>query len=471
MHSILNNKFLQLFKKLIPKEQKSFDTYLKGFYSTQKIQLSIFDYVYKVAPDFKDVEWLELDNVFEAVFHKPLQQPKDRKNILNAFSDLTRWLENFLLSKKLEENSFERTYLLQRIYQDFDLTKNYSNAIEKSYKGIEAKKKQLLELFLLNELVYFDIDKEADSIPIKHLEDGMEQLNQFYMLKKLKYKNEIASRSKVLNESTKKLNERDDLLKLPDSLLTATATHEIYWLQYQLNSPSGIIKQQQAYEALKKRIYDFSLGDKQLHHISLIYAGNYAAQQFRSGSIQFRDEAFELYKFGLEEDILIINDIFPKEPFLSMVNIACVQEKFDWARDFLETYTKLLPTAFRQDSYHIGRARIYFGQKKYTKAHKFLSRINFRHLKFQIQASLLSILCLVEIKHLNKFQIEISKFQGNISNLKGLPLELVNQLIYFTEIAQQFVQRDISKNMLTQKLEQQPTFPYKDWFLEKLNQM
>jgi len=472
MQSIINNKFLQLLKELKPKAQKAFGAYLKALHSTQKIQLSIFEYVYKAAPNFDDVQWLELDKVYAAVFQKPLAQPKDRKNLLNAFSDLTRFLENYLLAKRLEENSFERTYLLQDIYQALGLSKNHVNAVEKSYQAIGKNNRQPLQQFLLNELAYFETDKDSMINSMKHLEEGVSQLNQYYILKKLKYINEIITRIKVLGESSKEISgKQEDLLKLPNTLLTQTPTHEIYWLHYQLNASLDSTTQTKAYETLKQHLLNFPIPDKQLKHDSLIYVCNYAMQQFHKGKTSFQTEAFDFYLLGLKNDFLIIDNIFPRGPFQNMVNIACAQQKFEWARNFLETNKKKLQTAYRQDGYHLGRARIYFGQHKFSKAYKFLSRITFRHLHFKTQASLLTIICLIEIIDLDKLQIEISQLQSSLKKPEGLSSDFVHQLSYFIEIAQQFTKGNISKNRLIKKLEQTPDFPHKNWFEGKLNRL
>ena len=110
-------------------------------------------------------------------------------------------------------------------------------------------------------------------------------------------------------------------------------------------------------------------------------------------------------------------------------------------------------------------------RKKYAKAHKFLSRINFRHPKFQIQAGLLATLSSIEINQESKFQTTITKFQEIIDNLNGLSAEIVNQLSHFMEIARQFNQKNISKNTLAQALVNTPVFFYKDWFEEKLERL
>jgi len=219
------NKLIQLLSVLSLKETKAFKNFLDGFHPKQNIQHAVFEYLFQFAPTFRSVEQLTIDRIYEAVFQKAIQSPKDRKNLLNAFSDLTRWLEDFLLHEKLKEKSAERTLLLQRVYQERGLVKNHANAVEKSYEASLAQEEQFLEQFLLNEAVYFGTNKEAESRKVSHLVEGLTQLSSFYTVKALQYTNELANRRKVLSGLTQSPHKIEDLQALLNSYSEVTDTH------------------------------------------------------------------------------------------------------------------------------------------------------------------------------------------------------------------------------------------------------
>ena len=108
---ITQNKFLQILAKLSLKERKGFYHFLNGCYASQKVQLSLYNYLYQLAPDFDQTEHLEIHTIYKVIFQQEMQSSKDRKNLLNAFSDLTKWLEDYLIVKELQQQSFDRCLL------------------------------------------------------------------------------------------------------------------------------------------------------------------------------------------------------------------------------------------------------------------------------------------------------------------------------------------------------------------------
>lgn len=466
---IINNKFLQILRKINLKTQKRFSVFLKGLYATKKIQLALFDYLLEAAPKFEDENHLQLDKAYQAVFKKSLVLAKDRKNLLNAFSDLTKWLEDFLLLKKLEEKSVERNTLLHSIYKKLDLLKNQQHVMQKTYDDLSTETSEAHHLlFQYNELLYFESTKGQAAIPSQHLENGLKYLDNFYIHKKLKYSSELASRKEILNEPSSLNLSKKELLQLPKYILTTTDLNKIYWLHFQLFTTANQVAQEKIYTTLKDLVFNYPIKDNSLQHQSLIYAANYAIQRMRIGDNRFQAEILALYEYGLAENILIQNEVFPVSPFLNLVKIYCRQQQFITARTFLETYTKKLPTAFRQDSYHLGRAEIYIGQKKYTKANKFLNRIQFRHPRFDVEATLFAIICSIELHQTIAYYSQVQRVQKIFTNESTLPKKIIHSIQYFLELSLHLVLKDLSKEALKAKINHFPSLPHKSWFMEKI---
>lgn len=467
---LLNNKLLQILRKIPSKTQKQFSAFLKGLYATKRIQLRLFEYLMEDAPNFAKEAHLKMDNTYQVVFQKPLVQPKDRKNLLNACSDLTKWLEDFLLFKQLEKKSPQRDLLLYSIYKELGLAKNYEHNLKKRHTELLATPdSEPIALLQYNESLYFESTKEPSAISSQYLVDGLKYLDDFYIHKKLKYSSELASRERILNESATQPLTKKTLLQLPDTVLTNTPLNKIYWLHFQLHTVRDSTLKEKIYTTLRDLVYHYPISNKLLHFNSLIYAANYAIQRVQAGDQHFETEALNLYEYGMEQQLLMQNGVFPVFPFFNIVKIYCRQQQFTEAKLFVETYTKKLPTAFRQDNYNLAKVQLYVAQKKYQKANKLLNRIQFRHSQFAIEAALLSIICKVELEELAGYHSAVKQLQVLIDSTTTLTESTINAINYFLEITLALLTKAVAKADLMRKIKQTPTLLHKAWFLEKMN--
>ena len=67
----------------------------------------------------------------------------------------------------------------------------------------------------------------------------------------------------------------------------------------------------------------------------LTFLTNYQNGELRNGREEALQELFELYRFGLEQDILVEGRYWATQHFINAIVCACGVGKTDWASDFI----------------------------------------------------------------------------------------------------------------------------------------
>jgi len=470
---ITNNKLLLLLKTLSNKERKGFHLFLRGLYAARKKQLALYEHLLTVAPKFEESTILEIDKVHQTVFSRPLKTEKNHKNLLNILSDLTKCLEDFLILKEMEKKSFQRTYLLQSIYREKGLAEKYLHPLEAAQQTLSKKPKSewssqnFLEQIQINDLLYFQFKLDKHQQKATYLEEGMNAIDSYFIYQKLKFACELLSRKNILSleaDNTSFLLTVKEL-SLKNKSLTKYPKIHLYWLFYQMISQSN----KEAFEAVKKYILNDHKPADSIKRDALTYAINYISKQIGKGQIHYAKDGLELFKYSIGKHLLLYSIDgklqLKRTDYMNAVIVACLEGDIEWAKDFIDTYRNYLKTAIRRDTFRLAKARIYFGQKRFGRVVKFLSKLQFKSPLFKIQAISLRIIGLFEEE---AFEDCIEQCNSLKKLLEGLEVK-ANNLTNFTHLMIDLATEKMSKNVrpIPHKIPEEIIFKY--WFQEKIS--
>ena len=469
---ITNNKLLLLLKALDNKERKGFHLFLQGVYTARKKQLALYEHLLTVAPNFEESTLLEIGQVHQTVFERSLETEKDHKNLLNILSDLTKCLEDFLILKAMEKKSFQRTYLLQAIYREKGLAEKYLHPLEAAQQALSKKPKSewssqdFLKQIQINDLLYFQFKLDKHQQEAIYLEEGMNAIDAYFIYQKLKFACELISRKNILSldaHNTSFLLTIKEL-SLKNKSLTEYPKIHLYWLFYKMISESN----KEAFEAVKKYILNDNKQADSIKRDALTYAINYISKQIGKGQINYAKDALELYKYSICKNFFLYKIgselLIKKTYYMNAVIVACLEGDIEWAKYFIDNYRNYLKTAIRRDLYRLAKARIYFGQKRYGRVVKFLSKLQFKSPSFKIQAISLRIIGLFEeaafeecIEQCNSLKTLLEKFKikaNNYTNFIQLMIDLATEKMSKNDIP---ISHKIPEKIL-----------YKYWFQENI---
>ncbi len=138
-----------------------------------------------------------------------------------------------------------------------------------------------------------------------------------------------------------------------------------------------------------------------------LFALNYCIYQINTGNREYLHRAFEIYKTGIERQILFENGLVSRFTFMNAVVNAISIGQYDWASQLIKEHTRHLEPNHRESTVQIASARLAFALKDYDKAQRILHnyesddllltlfarvlliKIYFRHLDFEPLESLL----------------------------------------------------------------------------------
>lgn len=124
------------------------------------------------------------------------------------------------------------------------------------------------------------------------------------------------------------------------------------------------------------------------HEIRDIYVAaiNFCIRQLNTGARSFIRDALDLYRSGLERNIIFEDGFLSKYTYNNILLLAIALEEWDWAHQFLENYRNTLPQRDRDSAYRYNLATYYFRKKDYPRAQETLRHVEFRDTFYNLDA-------------------------------------------------------------------------------------
>jgi len=201
---------------------------------------------------------------------------------------------------------------------------------------------------------------------------------------------------------------------------------------------------------------------------------NYLIRFMNAGKMNYLQEAFELYKVGLEQNILLENDTITRFTFNNIVRIALKCKALEWATSFVENYHSKLGKNYQKSFYHFGQASIAFEQQEYEKVLEFLQQFYSRDILLNLGAKTLLSKAYYDLGELEVLTAHLEAMYNYIQRNKILGYHRTNYLniiTYLNKLLQVNIYSKKELAILKQAIEQEMTLTEKEWFLECLEKL
>ena len=109
-----------------------------------------------------------------------------------------------------------------------------------------------------------------------------------------------------------------------------------------------------------------------------LFAINFCIKRMNSGEKPFVARAFELYRFGLENRLLLENGHLSPYAYNNILLIALTLGERVWALDFLEKWKPLLPEKERENTFLHNQSLFFYRTGDYENAMSVLQKVEFR---------------------------------------------------------------------------------------------
>ena len=391
--NLKNSKLVVLLSPLEVPLVKQFKAWMKRQGKSDRDSFLVITYLLKFHPTFED-RYLQQEVAFQKIFGK---KPFDYRRLMKAVSQAHLELKQFLIQQELKVDGFLVDSLLAKVYTKYQLRHELDLLLDKKKKPLMESKnpQEFYEQLKWNHIHFSYSIKNKLNENIIDLTAADVNLDYYYAGLKLRYLCEMLSQKQITNRAYRSNFDNELLLLCEHQYEDLPNYHRLYYLSYLLiKNPED-----RTYDKLNhffKESWETVNSEDQI--IIFSYLTNFTTIRIRQNKKEYLEEAFELYKFGFEKEILAINEAFPEEHLLNFVSISSYAGDTQWAKDFI-MHKKVSIQRFLSDSvYFFSLARLAFAQGKWQECKTKLTKVDYKNYSHFFRAKILEIACAYELQ-------------------------------------------------------------------------
>lgn len=465
---IINSRLYELFSSLSEPELKELDKAINSsFFNYRKEEARLFEYLAKQRKLKNQNFSAEKVTVF--VFGKKTDLAKLR----HVMTYLSRIITRYIAIHEMEENEALQKMLLLTSYRKRKLEKQFLSTYTETEKFF-------LNEALLNAELYFHqlqlhlefynhsiVNRKAVNEDLIRLS---EDLDAFYIIQKLKQACTILSYQNIFKFDHKPelMNEILAMAERKNGLKNPLV--KLLYFNYQcLNEPQN----EAHFTELKKALLHESAKRIELRELRDIYtlAINYCIKRLNTGSRNYFQEVFDIYKTGLSIRVFEENGKLSQFTYKNISAIAIGLNEYHWVKKFIEEYKSRLEKELQEGFYAYCLSRYYFAIADYERVSDLLREVEIKEQFTDLDARVLLIKTYYELDEINLLDYAINNLKQQLKRKKlktyhgtvyGNFVKTVSRLTHLRPYDKK------EKQTLREKLATTKAIAEKEWLLSKM---
>lgn len=446
-------------KELLMKFQKE----IKREGNHDRDLVKVFNYCLKHHPNYQTPLFFQ-KNAGEKIFKSAFNYTR----LMRGFSNVFKRLTQFLIEQEFNKNSFIKDYLLATAYKNYGLDVPLQRLINKKIakEDLVEKTGECLEQLQWAHLAYFS-GKDSKLIQDNEiLINTNNMLDNYFVGIKLRYLCELANRASFLGES---YMDEFEILIVNYCEKSKGALSITNWLYYQtlllIKNKDGVI----FYKLKKKYGESWCTLIKDDQIILLTYLINFTSAMIRRNEEVFIKEQYLLYQFGIDKEIMMINQRFIGDQYINLIYISSYLKEFDWIAQFKDKWNKQLKNWLPDSAYNLAEARLHFAQGLFEECQKELQKIDYSNYGHFFRAKMLEIACAYELDEPNKRMEPLCKSLENYFRRKE-NIHHQNSIggLNFIRCIRQLKKHEPNKKLLEKIMLEAEYIVFQKWLKEKI---
>lgn len=354
------------------------------YFSTNKDLLALYDEVTKRLDRGKS---LKKEEIWRSVFGKG--KPYNDVRFRKYTSDLFKLIREFLTQESLAMETKFKEYLylaaLERQHPD-----KIIRGIERNWDKItsfedDADYDNHLYRHLLERRKYSLVNYEHRHYDRANVEEISSSLDVYFIVVKLRSAVEAQSRNQTEKQQYEihLVDEIVHFLETTQTYLNHTSV-AIHYYMYKMLTAKDSEGPYYHYKNLLMGRTD-SLPPEQISEF--FKPGlNYCRRRINEGRREFLSEYLEIYRYGLERELVYDDGVLDPLQFRNTILIALRHGDYEWTENYIENYQDRLPHKQRTNAVNYNSATLYFYQKNYDKALEFLRDVEYENVTYNLNA-------------------------------------------------------------------------------------
>ena len=383
-----NSKLIGLLSTFSTSELREFKDFVASPFFNKNEELVLFyGYLKKIAPNFP-LKKIARENVFAALY-KGKKYNEKHLNYLMSF--LLKLAEQYIGYSRYKAQGILPEYHILSSSLDRQLDKHYQNVYQKAKKKLDSNPLRDTEYYYQYFLLSQVADRQFGMQKVRrydaNIQEAADKLDLFYLSQKLKYACEMLDREKTLSVKYQQfmLKEITQYLEYLDQEISPGIA--IYYQIYlTLTAENG----DQHFEKLKtlmgqhtSKFSQFEL--KEMYLMAL----NYCIRKVREKDDRYVEEAFTLFKNGIENKLLYENNLLSPWTFKNTIKLGLLLKQFDWTEEFIKKYKDDLDEETRDNALNYNLADLYYYKKDLEKAQDLLQRVEFSDVFYALSSKVM----------------------------------------------------------------------------------
>ncbi len=377
----------EIIRQLSSQETRDFQNFLASpYYNTREDMRDLFDFLAKKK---KAVRPLSKSDVFKKVFPAKSFTEQEMRLLL---SYLYRLLEKFLAVQNFHKNESSERKSLLSVFKQRNLNRHFRKTLNQAQKLHEKSNQQhpehYLEAYYLEREEY-DILSSAGRTQELNLQQVEDNLDSAFISFKLRQACLARAHEAVFNtqydirllEALLEIAQTDDFQRIPAIVIYYHCYRALYDMPTEEN-----------FRIFREKLIEVTPFFPQTEIRTLyLLAINYCIKQINKAKPVYLREALDLYKSGLENDLLLENNRLSRFAFNNIVGIALHLDEYDWTENFVQEYSQKLNEEYREAAFNLNLARLEYARKNYDNALVYLQKADYRDIISNMTAKILQM--------------------------------------------------------------------------------
>ncbi len=282
---------------------------------------------------------------------------------------LFKAVERFLAFEEMHLEKSTELLALCKSYRKRNLQKLFEVTANKTWTALQASNHRDVDFLhqeyqLEQEKYYATVQKKR--VTATNLQQVSKTLDTSYFANRLRQSCIMLAHQNVYNTSYNLGRVEEVIREVEEQHLLDIPAISIYYYTYKAQTNTDNVEYFKAMQ--KELVANGSLFDSKEIRDLYILAINIGIKNLNLGRFELMNDLLELFKTGVQQQILFDNEILSRFTYKNMIALALRLQEYDWVEQSIETYKEHLDPKYREISYSYNLAKLHYAKKEYPKA-------------------------------------------------------------------------------------------------------
>jgi hypothetical protein len=334
----------------------------------------------------------------ERVFKKLFAKEEFKEQPLSdLMSSLMKLINRFMAVEQLEKEPFVAEVLTLRRAESenrFGVLKNRGKRLKRILEKYPHQGSDYHWAdFKLHSIYGYYRNAYEDRSDAAPLQQMLYSLDRYYAVEKLRHACHLTANSMLMNTSFDFgfLDAVLDYINSPtgqNALANDKSIDCYYHILMSLREPEEVAHYEKMRYYMNESFDSFPLNEQR---DIFTFANNYCISRINAGDKSFIRELFELYRRGLNNEIIFENGILSEWNYKNIVTLGCSSGEYEWTENFIEKNYHRLPESQRDNAYALNKAQFFYSRGLYKEAGELLRQVEDSDVKYHLARVLLEV--------------------------------------------------------------------------------